>query len=96
MAFISEYTSHLVYTVYIGYVTWCQMHCLAQPPEPLLPEQPPADRLTQGSRHKMLEIYNTVKSVQFNTADISVRFLQLVYSMVKGIEEGRAAGKSPH
>ncbi len=48
-----------------------------------------ADRLTQGSRHKMLEIYNTVKSLQFNTADIGVRFLRLVYSMVEGIEEGR-------
>jgi hypothetical protein len=44
----------------------------------------------------MLEIHKTVKSLQFNTADISVRFLQLVYSMVEGIEEGRAAGKSPH
>jgi hypothetical protein len=37
----------------------------------------------------MLEIYNKICAIK--TADISVRFLQLVYSMVEGIEEGRAA-----
>jgi hypothetical protein len=56
------------------------MHCLAQPPELLPPEGPPAvyrEAYTKCSKF-------IIKSVQFKTVDISVRFLRLVYSMVEG------------
>ncbi len=78
---------HQPLSVYIRYVTWCQM-----PPDPLPPEGPLADNREAYTKCSKF----IIKSVQFKTADISVRFLRLVYSMVEGIEEGRAAGKSPH